>query len=281
MVIKLKKVKFKITFFSILLLIITLVVLGLNTNLKTTFYEVQSDKVNSPVKIAFISDFHSCYYGEDQKILLNAIDAQNPDVVLYGGDIFDDRQPYDNAIALLKAMQNKYPAYYVTGNHEYRNGEADILKDIVRSYNIKVLENEQDTININGEIINIFGANDPDSNIYISPVQYFQQQLEVVKYINDNGNFTILLTHRPELFSTYKDYPVDLALAGHAHGGQWRIPWILNGVYSPNQGFFPKYPGGKYEHDDTTMIVSTGLSNRMFLVPRIYNPPEIVIINIK
>ena len=76
----------------------------------------------------------------------------------------------------------------------------------------------------------------------------------------DKETYTILLTHRPELIDVYSQYDFDLVLSGHAHGGQWRIPGILNGLYAPNQGIFPAYAGGLYEQNGTIMIVSRGLA---------------------
>ncbi len=95
-----------------------------------------------------------------------------------------------------------------------------------------------------------------------------------------NGNYTILLSHRPEPFRFYACYGFDLALCGHAHGGQWRIPGLLNGLYAPHQGLFPKYAGGRYLKGGTTMIVSRGLARENTRVPRFYDPPELVIVDL-
>jgi len=92
--------------------------------------------------------------------------------------------------------------------------------------------------------------------------------------------YKILLSHRPEHIHTYMNYDFDLILSGHSHGGQIRIPWLLNGLYCPNQGFLPKYAGGHYRIDATDFIVSRGLSFRKTL-PRVMNPPEVVVITIE
>ena len=100
-------------------------------------------------------------------------------------------------------------------------------------------------------------------------------------YLNlDSDSYNIILSHRPDYFDTYTAQDYDLALCGHAHGGQWRIPGILNGLYAPNQGLFPKYAGGLYEEDGTTMIVSRGLARESTRIPRLYNRPELVIIDL-
>lgn len=89
-----------------------------------------------------------------------------------------------------------------------------------------------------------------------------------------------MLSHRPERIESYKKYNFDLVLSGHAHGGQVRIPFLLNGLYAPNQGLFPKYAGGLYTHNNLNHVVSRGLSYNPKL-PRIFNPPEIVIVELR
>jgi predicted MPP superfamily phosphohydrolase len=87
--------------------------------------------------------------------------------------------------------------------------------------------------------------------------------------------YTILLSHRPELFELYVESKADLVFSGHAHGGQFRIPFV-GGLIAPNQGLFPKYDAGIYEEGNTTMVVSRGIGNS--IVPfRINNRPEIVL----
>ena len=111
-----------------------------------------------------------------------------------------------------------------------------------------------------------------------------KQLCEIIEQVKENfhfeESFNILLIHRPENFEHYADLGFDLVLAGHAHGGQWRIPGLLNGLYCPGEGLFPKYAGGLYQIDGTTMIVSRGLAKESNFVPRIFNRPELVIIDI-
>ena len=97
--------------------------------------------------------------------------------------------------------------------------------------------------------------------------------------LDDVPGYRILLAHRPERFRTYQRFGFDLVLSGHSHGGQVRIPFILNGLYAPDQGWFPKYAGGVYRHGNMTHVVSRGLSYNEKL-PRIFNPPEVVVIDI-
>jgi len=260
---------------------LAVLILGLDTRLQTTHYQIQSEKIHAPIRIVLIADLHSCYYGPGQKTLVDAIHKQNPDLILYAGETLDDDLPDDNTIILLRALQGKYPAYYVTGNHEFWSREVDKKIAVMQQHGVKVLRGERDTISINGQTLNICGVDDPDVDTYTIPQRTFWQQLHSLQNAADNGAFTILLAHRPELIHEYARFPFDLVLAGHAHGGQWRIPRLLNGLYSPDQGFFPKYAGGQYTHDGMSLIVSRGLSKESTRVPRIYNRPELVVVDLQ
>ena len=88
--------------------------------------------------------------------------------------------------------------------------------------------------------------------------------------------FVLLLSHRPEYLEMYDQYSLDVCLTGHAHGGQFRIPFV-GGVYAPGQGFFPKYTKGVYRTDDLEMYVGVGIGNSTIPL-RIFNPPEILTI---
>ena len=95
---------------------------------------------------------------------------------------------------------------------------------------------------------------------------------------NESDGYTILLSHRPELFDLYVDTGMDLVFSGHAHGGQFRLPF-LGGLVAPNQGFFPRYDAGRFTNENTTMIVSRGVGNSIFPI-RFNNRPEIVLVTL-
>ncbi len=275
-----KKTKLLLLLAAVLL---CLILPGFYNGLKVVRYDLTAAAVSHPVRIALVTDLHSCAYGKDQSELLDAVDAEKPDLVLLGGDIFDDELPDGNAAAFLREISGKYMCYYVTGNHEYWSGVrgfADKM-DILRECGINRLDGRMETVELNGTRLNICGIDDPyawGNNVYQlrSVDSSFRKQLERVAALPRNGAYTILLTHRPELFDLYSGYGFDLVLAGHAHGGQWRIPGIINGVYAPNQGLFPEYAGGKYRKDGTVMVVSRGLARESTRVPRFYNRPELV-----
>ena len=272
---------------SLLAVLLCLILPGFYNALKVVPYTVKADAVAQPIRVALVTDLHSCAYGEDQRELLEAIEKEAPDLVLLGGDIFDHEIPNDRAAAFLKGIQGKYPCYYVTGNHEFWSGEEGFAEKmaILDSCGVIRLSGEMDTIEIKGTKLNLCGVDDPyawaDNGFLMENRDgSYREQVERVAAIAQNGHFTILLAHRPELFSYYSQFGFDLVLSGHAHGGQWRIPGVLDGVYAPNQGLFPAYTGGRYEQNGTVMIVSRGLARESTRVPRFYNRPELVVVDL-
>ena len=273
----------KIAIGVIVALLSVFTIYGLYNPLSVSEITVSSEAIDNPVRIALISDLHSCKYGNKQVKILDAIDKQNPDLICLAGDIFDDKRPNDNSEVFIAQISEKYPCYYVTGNHECRSGTQAFQEkmDILEKYGIIRLSNESKEIEVNGQKINICGVDDPEFDLYENNYHISDALYGIQKSLPD-GRFSLLLSHRPEYFSFYVDYGFDLTLCGHAHGGQWRIPGLLNnGLIAPNQGLFPKYTTGRHTAGNSTMIVSRGLAKESTLVPRFYNRPEIVIIKIQ
>ena len=268
----------------IFLVLAVLVLPGLDHRLRVREYEIQTEKVSSEVRIALVTDLHSCRYGKNMKRLVDAIDKAEPDMILLGGDIFDDKKGHKNTEIFLREISGRYPIYYVTGNHEYWGGKERFAEEmsILSQYGVQRLQGTRETIQIGNERIVIAGIDDPDS-YSVEPQIDFDKQLASVSEpgVDETGKeFSVLLSHRPELYEKYQNHGFDLVLSGHAHGGQWRIPFILNGLYAPNQGLLPKLAGGLYDSADTPMIVSRGLARETTFVPRFYNRPELVIVKI-
>ncbi len=263
---------------------------GFYNGLTVRHYQLDTEKLASPVRIAQISDHHSCRYGKKQENLLSAIDREAPDLILMTGDIFDDKRDDSQTEALLQGLFGRYPCYFVTGNHEYWSS-ADAFQRkmaLLEKYGVRILHGEAETVSVRGETLVIAGVDDPDKalNFRFRRGQTLHEgnlpeELAALEKTLDPEKFTILLSHRPELFKLYARGSFDLVLSGHAHGGQWRLPGVKNGLYAPHQGFFPKYSGGRFEENGTTMIASRGLARESTIVPRFYNPPELVIIDIQ
>lgn len=251
-----------------------LLLLALDNELSVVTYRVESDKLTAPVRLALVTDLHSCDYGEGQTDLLAQLEKAAPDLILLGGDILDDALPYKKGLEFLNAVGKAYPCYFVSGNHEYWTGEIDAIKTLVRDYGVTILEGDCVSVCVNEQHINLCGADDPASIGTSATLA----QVASAWQASDRADFTLLLSHRPELIDHYLAFDFDLILAGHTHGGQWRIPGLLNGLLAPNQGFFPKYAGGLYRFDNTSFIVSRGLARESTRVPRLFNPPELVIV---
>ena len=244
---------------------------GLDARLAVRTYTVESEKISSPVRLAVLTDLHSCAYGEGQRELLDAVEAQEPHLVLLCGDMVDDepRMPEERALDTVEALAEARPVYYVTGNHEIWTGRAEDYAG--RGFDL-VLAGHAAA----GQALRLCGVDDPAVGEDV-----WRAQLEAVAAARDGETFSILLTHRPERAEDYAGRGFDLVLAGHAHGGQWRLPGLINGVIAPNQGLFPRYAGGRYAlGGDTTMIVSRGLARESTRVPRLFNRPELVVVDL-
>ncbi len=245
---------------------------ALSFPLRTVEYTITSDKITEPVRIAQISDLHSCRYGKNMETLIDAIDAQSPDIVVLTGDIYDDVVDNSNTSVFLENIGKRYPCFYAAGNHELRTSRwADYAAE-AESFGITVLEGENVRV---GEIMICGAAMKADRS--------FDWEDSVCKCAEnaDPNLFNVLLYHFPEQADYCRSFgKFDLILSGHAHGGQWRIPGLVNGLFTPEEGFFPAHAGGRYDFDDCTMIVSRGLSRTKEKIPRIFNNPELVIVDI-
>ncbi|WDH76663.1 metallophosphoesterase [Exiguobacterium marinum] len=248
-------------------------------------YNVTSEKlsVDESLRIVLLSDLHSASYGYKQSILIDQVRAQEPDLIALPGDLLDRYRSPEPAFELIEGLAGIAPMYFVTGNHEIDDSEDYVrhnVKNVFRSHGVTVLENEWEPITINEIELVVGGLEDPlrtyTENIYGS---WETDAASSMQNVESNDTFNVLLSHRAEEVDTYADLPFDLVLSGHAHGGQVRIPYLLNGLFAPDQGFFPKYAGGLYEHETFTHVIGRGF-NYSFNVPRIYNPPEIVVIDV-
>lgn len=238
--------------------------------LRTVNYTVYTNEITESLRIAQISDLHDCAYGKDMKNLINAIDEQSPDMIVLTGDIYDDISDNENTAVFLKNIAGKYPCFYVAGNHEFRTPLWTEFKQEAESFGVNVLEGEDVRF---GEITVCGAAKSADGRTAWSDC--------VEKCAENAEGYSVLLYHFPEDIEYCRSFEkFGLILCGHAHGGQWRIPGLLNGLYAPDQGLFPKYAGGRYDFPDCTMIVSRGLSRVREGIPRIFNNPELVIIDI-
>ena len=267
---------------GILLILIVWTAWG-NAALELNTYTVSSrglPDVFNGYRIAQVSDLHNAEFGDGNQRLLDMLREAEPDMIAITGDLIDSRKT-NIAVALAFAEEavRIAPCYYVSGNHEARVPEYRELKAGLEAAGVTVLDDARVEIEISGKSITIIGVNDRSflADYLTSDAAVMDRKLSELS--SEDASFTILLSHRPELFDTYVAHNMDLVLTGHAHGGQFRLP-LIGGLIAPNQGLFPKYDDGLYSEGNTNMIVSRGLGNS--IIPfRFNNRPEVVLIELK
>lgn len=260
----------------VLAILVALTLIALNERLILRTYTVVSPKLTAEVRLAVVTDFHSSDNADD---VVAMVASCAPDAVLMVGDLFDDdtqNRPTERTLSLMRQLSAQYPCYYVSGNHEAWTGEMDALYQQTEEAGVTVLRMSSGVLTVRGQRIALCGIPDPYEMVFSGAPDTEEQLRQALEDV-DSADFTVLLAHRPELLAKYAQFPLDLVVSGHAHGGQVRIPGVLNGLYAPNQGWFPKLAGGAYTQDGTTLIVSRGLAVRTRL-PRIFNRPEVVLV---
>lgn len=246
-----------------------------NLTIKISEYKIRDEKIPSSFDgfvIAQISDLHNAEFGRDNSVLIDKLNASNPDIIVFTGDTVDNfHTDIESALIFIEQAIKIAPCYYVTGNHEAWIGHVEFseLENKMISWGVVVLHGEGVLLEKEDEIIFLVGIDDPDYSYGFSK--------KLPELVN-REHFTILLSHRPEYFDEYVSCGYDLVLSGHAHGGQFRLPFI-GGILAPNQGWFPKYDSGAFTKENTTMIVSRGLGNSVVPI-RINNPPELILIEL-
>ena len=259
-----------------LAILVALALIALDERLILRTYTVVSPKLTAEVRLAVVTDFHSSDNADD---VVAMVTSCAPDAVLMVGDMFDDdtaNRPTERTLSLMRQLSAQYPCYYVSGNHEAWTGEMDALYQQTEEAGVTVLRMSSGVLTVRGQRIALCGIPDPYEMVFSGAPDTEEQLRQALEDV-DSADFTVLLAHRPELLAKYAQFPLDLVVSGHAHGGQVRIPGVLNGLYAPNQGWFPKLAGGAYTQDGTTLIVSRGLAVRTWL-PRIFNRPEVVLV---
>ena len=232
-------------------------------------------------KIAQVSDIHCDRVGLSDLSFIKKIKDFNPDIIVITGDVLDSyNNDMDIAYNILSQLAIIAPCYFVSGNHELRlPKEYDDLKNIMKKLNITYMNNSNQLITKNNESINLVGVEDYNFFKNEDKLNHRANFIKTLEELYSPNHFNILLSHRPEKFPIYADIKYELIFSGHAHGGQWRVPFV-GGIFSPSQGFFPKYTNGNYTLEDSTIIVSQGLGNSSFPI-RINNRIELVLATLK
>ncbi len=258
----------------ILLILLTGFCYVQNGYLVVTHYTYVSEKISGDLagyRIVQISDLHNATFGKDNRCLVKKIEVLNPDMIVITGDVVDSNRPnVDVALDFATQAAKICPTYYITGNHENWLSEGDkqrLLKGLSDA-GVICLSDETTDIKVKNSTFTLIGLNDESLR---------GNTLQNLVKNQDEAQLQILLAHEPQYLEKYAMSKVDLVLAGHAHGGQFRIPFV-GGLVAPDQGFFPEYTEGVHVDGQTTMVISRGLGNSV--VPlRLFNLPEVVCID--
>lgn len=246
-----------------------------NNSIVTSNYTIESGKIPSEFddyKIVQISDLHNKDFGD--KLIEKVINVQ-PDAIFITGDLIDAKTPDVEFVKdFLIQLSKVAPVYYTPGNHEAALGNFEEIVNQLAETGVIILCDEKYVITKDNSSINIIGLSDPKFT-------KIEQMIDTMSILSKNNDlFTILLSHRPEYFNLYAACGFDLVFSGHAHGGQFRIPFTHQGLFAPGQGCFPKYTEGMHTQDKTTLIISRGLGASSFPL-RLFNRPELVVVTLK
>ena len=267
----------------VLLLVALLAVLGINlwmnTNFTVTFYQIRSEKVSDNIRIIELADLHNKQYGENNSRLIEKIRALHPDLIFYAGDMMNYKDSdYSVLFDLSDKLSEIAPIYACYGNHEldqYLFIDKTFTSQL-EEHGVNLLSNEKTEVTVGKSKIELIAVSDGVKQ-YDVPTNNGKK---FVEGLAPTDELRICLAHYPELFPEKLLYKgIDIAYAGHAHGGLIRLPKI-GGLYSPGEGFLPKLTSGVNEMEDgTLLVISRGLGTSSFF-PRINNPPELVVTDI-
>lgn len=275
--------KRKLLYF-ILIIISTWLFLYINNHwLQTTTYVLESERIPKAfdgLTIVQLSDLHDATFGEKQSKLVEKVKKAKPDVVFITGDLIDsNRYNLQNSLDLVEQLTSFTKVYYVTGNHEVAVNQVKEITEALEALGVRVMTNESETITRDGESIVIAGVEDPLMKGMNDTDKTVGESIDMAISNIPPQTYTVLLSHRPEVFDVYVEKQIDLIFTGHAHGGQFRIPG-MGGLVAPGQGWLPSYTAGMHNSGITNMVVNRGIGNS--IIPfRIFNRPEIVVLTLK
>ncbi|WOO87124.1 metallophosphoesterase [Mollicutes bacterium LVI A0039] len=249
-----------------------------NYRVVTTTYDIKSNKVESDYTFVQISDYHS--QTSDSEKILNITETSKPDYILLSGDILE-ASDMSETLKFVEDLMGISPVIYARGNHEDDYNTYQEFQSKLKEMGVIVLNSNNylvDDLNFVG-IEDFSGAslnyNDSFNSEYIPYIEDHQQLINDEKY-------NVLLAHRPNYLDTYASINADLVVSGHAHGGQWQIPFTNIGIIAPDEGLFPTHVEGLGQQGETYQAISAGTSNPYQpVVPRLFNPKEVVVINVK
>nr|WP_312578472.1 metallophosphoesterase [Sedimentibacter sp.] len=250
-------------------------------NLLNVHYENISNKLISEnsgeIKILQFSDTHLSDYFDtkDLQRIVNKINNENPDIVIFSGDLIDYYKNYSyegditqisDILGRIKAPLGKYSVY---GNHDYGGGAEKAYSEIMKKSGFITLVNN--AVKLEKYNINIMGLDD----------SIFGNIGKEELYNNIDGSYyNIVISHEPDVVDSMLEYDIDLFLSGHSHGGQVNIPFFSSAIYPP---LGEKYTRGLYEFEnyrETKLYVNIGIGTSQ--IPfRFMSLPEISVFILK
>lgn len=257
-------------------------------SLEAEEYTISSDRINSEVKLALISDLHDHTFGEKNEELVQMLKEQEPDLILMAGDMINDISKDSHvAVELIEQVKDIAPVYYSLGNQEedyIGRGTSDLLNELKDAGAIVLDESYQD-IQVNGNAIRLGGMYDYafalDGNNTTTKESMRPSLYQFLTDFQDTDSYRLMMAHRPDSFifgDAAKTWEIDLVVSGHNHGGQVILPF-LGGIYGGDQGWFPKYVDGVHHFKKVkNMVITRGLGSGEEKLPRFNNKPEVVMI---
>lgn len=243
-----------------------------------TKYIVSNANTKSDITIAQVSDFHSSSDAEDINSAIEIIKQNDVDYILLTGDILESSE-MDSTIDFVAELSKISTVLYSRGNHDNDYFSYNEFVAKLKELDVIVLENESYQI----DNLNFIGLLDNDYALLSKNTEYINWISD--SGINDlykEGMINILLAHRPSFLEEYATGNFDYVFSGHAHGGQWQIPFTDIGLLAPDDGFFTSNVHGMKKVDNTIQFINSGTSNPYanIGIPRLFNPMEVVIVTI-
>lgn len=279
-------IKRTILFILIVLIIVFLIVLT-NTRISTASYSVALQNLSSPLRLVLLSDLHGKSFGRENSRLIAKIQKQSPDAIFLDGDMIDrsaDPADVQELLPLIERLHEIAPVYFAPGNHEleYMQTDTSLLTQVAEAGAVVVNDSYVD-VTIAGQPLRIGGTMGHAFYFGRSEEEFSSSpEYQFLKAFEDTDVPKICLAHMPDTFifnGAYSMWNVDLVLSGHTHGGLIRLPFI-GGLYAPMQGWFPEYDQGYFRlGEHMQMVITSGLAGHG-MIPRINNPPEIVVIDL-
>ncbi len=228
--------------------------------------------------IALISDFHYDPIFSQHPIhaAIPMVMDLKPDLIALTGDFVsvpnfaDDKEGALDAVPcaeILRHLKAPCGVWAILGNHDYHT-DAEFVTYALQYRGIPVLANKSIPIERNGDRFWLAGVNDALSHTADLP-----GTLKPVP----SDEAVILLAHEPDFADQASQYPIDLQLSGHSHGGQVRLP-LLPPLYLPEMG--KKYVLGTYQVGPLQLYTNAGLGT-VGVPVRLNCPPEITLLTIR